>query len=334
MYGIQGTGNGHISRSIVLLKELYTYFQPHQIDILISGTSYTLAIPFPVTYQFSGVSFVYGNKGKISYSKSIKEIDIKRIQDDMNKVPFKNYHIIITDQEPITAWGAKKHNIPSIGVGNIYGVEHSGMKRLFLHRLFSKAFQRFYCPVKKKIPFHFSTTHSSQFFPIIDNQLKQERIKNNHFTLVYLLSYSAQELIQVFCSRPLQHNRFVIYTRHVSQTISYKNVFIKPLSKKSFLKDLAHCEHIICTAGFQTISEALYAKKHILLIPIKGQPEQRTNAIMLKKHHVSSIRKLQAHKILKWIHQQQKTSLQVKDGLQDIVNAILYEINEISKFNN
>jgi len=50
-----------------------------------------------------------------------------------------------------------------------------------------------------------------------------------------------------------------------------------------FISDLAGCEAYVGTAGFQTICEAFYLGKKIVVQPIEGHYEQRWNAAQLEE---------------------------------------------------
>jgi len=54
------------------------------------------------------------------------------------------------------------------------------------------------------------------------------------------------------------------------------------LSDVAFLDRMARCTGLICTAGFESICEALYLGKSILAVPVKGHVEQYWNALDLE----------------------------------------------------
>lgn len=55
LYGIQGTGNGHLSRAMEVVPHLQ---KMGDTDILISGIQGDLTLPFPIKYQFYGLGFM------------------------------------------------------------------------------------------------------------------------------------------------------------------------------------------------------------------------------------------------------------------------------------
>jgi hypothetical protein len=46
-----------------------------------------------------------------------------------------------------------------------------------------------------------------------------------------------------------------------------------------FLQKMASCKGLICTAGFESICEAMYLGKPVMMIPVAGQYEQACNAL-------------------------------------------------------
>ena len=67
LYAIQGTGNGHLSRSMDIVPLLQ---QMAEVDVLVSGTQGDLALPFPVKYKFNGFGFIFGKSGGVDLWKS------------------------------------------------------------------------------------------------------------------------------------------------------------------------------------------------------------------------------------------------------------------------
>jgi uncharacterized protein (TIGR00661 family) len=62
-----------------------------------------------------------------------------------------------------------------------------------------------------------------------------------------------------------------------------KNCIFKKRSIEGFLADLASSRGVIASAGFSLISESMYLKKKMLLLPLAGQYEQIVNAHYIQK---------------------------------------------------
>lgn len=57
------------------------------------------------------------------------------------------------------------------------------------------------------------------------------------------------------------------------------NLSFHRIHDQNFLRDMASCKGLICTAGFESICEAMYLGKPVMIIPLKGQYEQSCNAL-------------------------------------------------------
>ena len=67
LYGINGTGSGHITRA----REIIPYLEKkYDVDILISGCNYIINTKLKIKYQFKGFTFVINNNGQVSYLRS------------------------------------------------------------------------------------------------------------------------------------------------------------------------------------------------------------------------------------------------------------------------
>jgi uncharacterized protein (TIGR00661 family) len=101
----------------------------------------------------------------------------------------------------------------------------------------------------------------------------------DHF-LVYVLNHGLAEEIRGFNERypdvvvhAFWNNREAPETQQASPTLTFHQ-----LNDTLFLDKMASCRGVACTAGFETVSEALYFRKPALLMPSPGQYEQFANA--------------------------------------------------------
>jgi len=60
---------------------------------------------------------------------------------------------------------------------------------------------------------------------------------------------------------------------------AHKNFILHPIDEDNFLDHLARCSGYVTTAGFESVAEALYMGKPVLVVPVKGQYEQACNAL-------------------------------------------------------
>ena len=119
LYGIATTGNGHISRSRIIVKALKK--RGHLIDVILSGRKEKDLFdvdelkPFTIKKGFTFVT----NKGKINYIKTILKSSPIKFLNDIKSID-NNYDLVITDFDPISAYAARKNKIPCMGIGHQY----------------------------------------------------------------------------------------------------------------------------------------------------------------------------------------------------------------------
>ncbi|HTF82046.1 MAG TPA: glycosyltransferase family protein, partial [Cytophagales bacterium] len=58
-----------------------------------------------------------------------------------------------------------------------------------------------------------------------------------------------------------------------------KNLFLHRIDQQKFTQLLVHCKAYACTAGFESVCEAMYLSKPIFLVPVSQHIEQANNAV-------------------------------------------------------
>lgn len=323
LFGIQATGNGHISRSTEIYKLLKEHPEVEQLDVLISGGKAQMSLPFEVNYEYKGLSFYYGKKGKISVLKSIGKANFLSVAIGLWKVPFKKYDLIISDFEPISLWGAKIAGIKSVGIGNMYSVTSKKLRRIKSSNT-TKFFATVMCPTKNKIGMHFQKFDDFIYYPVIRSEIRNAVPVVKDFTVVYLNSFTDEELLKFFANPCFANNRFVIYSKSAKYLSKFGNCVIKPLNNDSFVDDITNCNAVITAAGFQTVSEALYLGKKLFVIPIKKQTEQLDNAKELAAMGVKTSTDLVADEVKFWLEHERPVQIKFDDDLPNIIDAILH----------
>jgi len=94
LYGVQATGNGHISRAIEILPKLQKRVE---LDILLSGTQGDLPLPFEPKYTCHGFSYIFGTNGGINYFNTFRNLNHKRLIREVQDLPIKEYDLVIND---------------------------------------------------------------------------------------------------------------------------------------------------------------------------------------------------------------------------------------------
>jgi hypothetical protein len=119
-----------------------------------------------------------------------------------------------------------------------------------------------------------------------------------------------------------------VFSKHSKKTYQEGNLFIRPIENDAFIDSLLSCTGILCGAGFETPAEALFLKKKLLVIPMKGQYEQQCNAAALATLHVpilKSLKEKHLDKIKSWTRDTQSIPVFFPDITEEIINQVIRE---------
>jgi uncharacterized protein (TIGR00661 family) len=276
-YGVQGTGNGHITRARVMAKELHK--AGIEVDFQFTGRAFDKYFDMAVFngYQLrNGLTFAV-DKGQVSYFKTLLTSKPITFVKDVQKLDLTDYDLVISDFEPVTAWAAKSQGVPVLGIGHQYAFKHkiprSGSDPL------AELVMKFYAPADIGVGLHWHHFGQPVLPPIIEiPEVSKEAIKNK--IIVYLPFEDTRTVINHLS--PFKNFEFHIYTPEVVAS-EHDFIVCKALSRDGFQQDLIDCAGIISNAGFELASEALQMGKKILAKPLHAQMEQISNAAALQQ---------------------------------------------------
>ena len=321
LYAIQGTGNGHLSRARDIIPVLQ---QKGEVDILVSGIQADVQLPFPVKYTFKGLSFIFGKNGAVDLLATYKKANLSQLLREIKSLPVEEYDLVINDFEPVSAWACKLKHKPCIGLSHQAAVRNKRSPKPKKIDLVGKAVLSNYAPVTDSYGFHFASYAKNIFTPVIRSQVRQALPENkNHYT-VYLPSYSDERIIKIL--EKINNVHWQVFSKHSKKSYSKTNVHIQPVTNDDFIESLISCTGVLCGAGFETPAEALFLKKKLMVIPMKGQYEQQCNAAALKTMGVpviKSLKKKNMEHIKNWVEQKQFIPVHYPDITQKIINLIL-----------
>lgn len=278
LYAIQGTGNGHIARAIELIPVLKEYVQ---VDIFLSGTQYNLVLPERPKFISKGYSFFYSNLGSIDLRKTFLKNSLKKLMRDIFSLPVKNYDLVLSDFECISAWAAKLRNVPCVNMSHQAAFKFKETPRITPQNTFGEFLLKNFAPANKYFGFHFRPYHPSIYYPIISNEIRTASPDfSNHFT-VYLPAYSVHLIAEKF--RKYDHVEWHLFSKEIKSNTQTGNLHLFPLNRNDFIDSMIKSRGIITGGGFETPAEAMYMGKKIISIPIRKQYEQQCNAEALKR---------------------------------------------------
>ncbi|MGM0579874.1 MAG: glycosyltransferase family protein [Bacteroidota bacterium] len=322
LYAIQGTGNGHISRAREIIPILQEY---GELDVLICGTQAEVELDYPVRYQFYGLSFIFGKRGGVDLWKTIKSIKFIRLLNEIWRLDVCHYDLIINDFEPVSAWACLLKAKKCIGLSHQFAVLHPFSPKPNKTDWLGYLILKYYAPVKKSYGFHFRTYADKINFPIIRQEVRALKIKEENYYTVYLPAYSDERIIQVLSKLEAQ---FKVFSKHSFIGSTEKNVEIIPIDNTLYLQSLAACKGVICGAGFEGPAEALFLKKKLLVIPMKGQYEQQCNAVALEKLGIvvlNSLHLKHLHSLNEFIDQKERPLIDYPDETDEIIRNLILE---------
>jgi uncharacterized protein (TIGR00661 family) len=233
--------------------------------------------------SYKGLTFIT-EKGKIDYAKTALQLNLPQFFYDIHAYKTNQLDLVITDFEPISARIAKKHKLPSIGIGHQYAFWHEipVANGNFLARYIIKN----YAPAKIPIGLHWHHFNQPILPPIIPKTLNSSAKAAPHKVLVYLPFEALADIVGLV--HAFEQYDFYIY-HEVTEADNIGNIHIRPYSRRGFLTDLEECAYVISSAGFELISEALTLGKKILVKPLDGQMEQYSNALAITRLNLGMV---------------------------------------------
>lgn len=323
LYAVQATGNGHISRAMELLPYLNNY---GTVDIFLSGANSTLALNAPIKYRSKGLSLFYTCNGKLNYRKMLPYISPARIWREVRELPVEKYDLILNDFESITAMACAHKKVPSVNFGHQASFMSENTPRPEKISRMGEWILKNYARADKYIGLHFESYDNFIMSPVIKDSILKAQPTDKGYVTVYLPSYCDDVLERYFSK--FTEFRFQLFSHEKKQVELKGNITFIPVDKESFNQSLIHCHGIITGGGFETPAEALYLKKKIISIPIRGQYEQQCNGAALKRLGVPVLDKLgddfNDH-FNNWMQDQKAPDVSFKHDTESIVHAVMMQ---------
>ena len=320
LYAIQGTGNGHLSRAQEIVPLINKYVDT---TVLVSGNQSQIQTNFDINYQKTGLTFLSGKTGKIDLLRTVFKSHPIDFFNEIRTFPIKQFDLVITDFEPVSAWSALMHGVPCVEMSHQAAVIHPNAPKADSRNRIGEYILNHYCPTKEKIGFHFDQYGQHIHTPVIRQAIRTIDAKNlGHYT-VYLPAYHDEVLRQFLKQFPV---KWEVFSKFAKEKTTTDNVTFFPIDNESFSKSFSECEGVLCGAGFELPAEAMYLKKKLLVIPMKGQYEQQCNAVAAKNMGatmIDSLNLLHHRTINLWLSQGTYLHVDYQDRTESIVQKTL-----------
>lgn len=276
LYGVQGTGNGHLTRARSMARALKKY--DIQVDWLFSGRSRADFFDMQAFGDFKcyqGMT-LQTKKGKVNMAKTIVKSNLLQLQRDIRSLDMQQYDLVVSDFEPVSAWAARKQGVRSIGISHQNAFLYPIPKRA--NNLITDTFMRWFAPTDTPVGVHWHHFDQPLLPPIVepsdsDNTFTEKQI------LVYLPFADLDDILAML--KPFTSHRFYVYHK-LAEAKDMGHIQLCPFSRSGFQAHLHSSEGVISSAGFELPSETIELGKKLLVEPVIGQMEQQSNALALQ----------------------------------------------------
>ena len=290
IYAVAGEGFGHSSRSHLTGQR----FLDAGHDVMFVGSQKSLLYLKQYfgerVHEVFGLSFAFEGE-RIDKSETLKRNLLKlpeanRQNDELFKKHFEPFapELVISDFEPFSAWWAWRKNVPFISIDHehmltLCKLEHP--VRNWLSRLTASVVTEcHYTGAVAYVILNFFRAPLRVDSAVLAPPIVRPVISGldptaGEHILLYSTTGTGQDQLRETLGK-FAGQTFVVYG--FDEDAEHQNCIFKKRSTEGFLADLAGARGVIASAGFSLISECMYLKKKMLLLPLAGQYEQIINA--------------------------------------------------------
>lgn len=305
LFIVQGEGRGHMTQAISLFQLLQS--SGHEVVSVCIGKSSRREIPDFVKnslkcpiHTFESPNFITDKKGKgILLRKTISH-NLKLIASFRKSLG--SLHDIITEAKPDVILNF--YDILGGLYNFIYRPESEfwviGHQYLIYHPEFpfapNQRLQKWLFKINtavtgllahKKLALSFRPLGPSQnknlfvLPPLLRKEVKSIPSQEGDFYLAYMVNAGYSEEVMAFGKNnpDLKIEAFWDQKDAPKKFQPLPNITFHQVNDRLFLEKMAACKGLVCTAGFESVCEAMYFGKQVMVVPVQGQYEQACNAI-------------------------------------------------------
>jgi len=295
VYAVAGEGFGHASRAHFIGQCFLD--AGHEVIFAASRRALLYLRPYygEQVREIFGLSYDY-SKGYVAPAATVwKNLKHFPRGHHLNRELFEQVYepfapdLVVTDFEPFSAWWAWRRHVPFMSIDNEHLLTLCKLDHEFKHvlgRLNASVVVRlhYFGARAYVITNFFRVPLRSQAAvlapPIVRPAIAQLEPSDTGHIVVYATTGTDErrwrDVLGRFAFQP-----FHIYG--FNKNDQGQNCTFKEASTEGFAVDLAAARGVIASAGFSLISECLYLRKKMLLLPLAGQYEQLLNARYIEK---------------------------------------------------
>ncbi|WP_268034418.1 glycosyltransferase family protein [Algoriphagus sp. PAP.12] len=310
LFLVQGEGRGHMTQAISFAKLVRT--QGHTVCGVVLGKSKRRAIPdffkreisAPIHWIPSPNFVCDKNEKRISLSKTITK---NLIQTPKYLLSLWQIHQVVQNHQPdiIVNFYDQLGGLYNLifrpkaeywVIGHQYLVNHSEFLfpegKSLEKSLFKLNTQITSLGAKTQLALSFERLKSEGKTQVVPPLLRPEinflEPTSGDFLLTYMVNPGyAEDVIEYAKQVPDQGIKVYWDKKDAAETVqALPNLTFHQVNDKSFLQDMATCKSLVCTAGFESVCEAMYLGKQLMVIPVEGQYEQACNALEIQHRKI------------------------------------------------
>ncbi|MCD7973088.1 MAG: hypothetical protein LUG18_10580 [Candidatus Azobacteroides sp.] len=304
LFIVQGEGRGHMTQAITLSELLIR--NGHKVTSVLLGKSKNREIPSffrkeinAEVFSFDTFSFKYKkNRKNVHMLKTILyNTTPKRLKKYKKSIEFVHAHIqqkkpdvIVNFYEILNGFVQLryKNNIPVINIGHQYLLRHPDFKYgtgddlnymfLRLHVLLNtvgstKTLALSFYPLKDNLAERIAVVP-----PLIRKEIRELRPQKKEYFLIYIVNHGYEDDIRKWHEKNPAVPLVCFWDKKgVPERWEIdKNLIFFTIDDKKFIEYMGNCRGYLSTAGFESICEAFYLNKPVLMVP--SHVEQMVNA--------------------------------------------------------
>jgi len=305
VYGVQGEGRGHSSRSRVVIEHLLA--AGHAVRVFTSHKAYAYLHPlFPDVHDILGLAFVFDGE-RVDVLKTVQ----RNLQDATSEGgrtirllsdAFKEFRpdVAITDFEPFVPMARALSDIPLLSVDHQHILSQYRLEYPYAWRGDYLQARAVVDSLARRADHYFVT---SFFFPpprpryarratLVGPVLRREVLLRAARAQMQGASQVAGAPILLYATTAEARLALLLMEGRKETCVAYGfadesgrrgNIDFRPPSTEGFLEDLAEAHAVVTNGGYTLMSEALALGKPVYAIPIRNQFEQMMNGHYLER---------------------------------------------------
>ena len=301
----QGEGRGHMTQALALRSLLEE--AGHEVCGVLVGCSPNREVPdfflkkigAPVDYIPSIHFALDGQHRAVRMASTLwqgaRHVGHFRESFDVIEAALRRYRpdVVINFYEVMTGLYYRRYRpeMPMVCVAHQYMFEHPSYrfpkKHFWLRtglRLFTRA-TAFGAARTLALSLYPASDLPARGLSVLPPLLRQEVFAQplgceEPFLLVYLLNSGyAEQVKRWHAANPAVRLHCFWDRADAAPVEEHGRLTFHRLDDEKFLSKMARCRGLVCTAGFESVSEAMYLGKPVLMVPVEGHFEQHCNAL-------------------------------------------------------